>query len=115
MLQCQGFRSNQEPFVADVWFSTYQTPKGTRMTAVVADVSEEFRNREESNLEQILHGSRLVVGAMAHEMRNVCGAIELVCEHIDARNPSLNASEDLKALRQLTGTLERMTTVEISH
>ena len=114
MLQCQGFRSNQEPFVADVWFSTYQTPKGTRMTAVVADVSEEFRNREESNLEQILHGSRLVVGAMAHEMRNVCGAIELVCEHIDARNPSLNASEDLKALRQLTGTLERMTTVEVS-
>ena len=114
MLQCQGFRSNQEPFVADVWFSTYQTPKGTRMTAVVADVSEEFRSREESNLEQILHGSRLVVGAMAHEMRNVCGAIKLVCEHIDAHNLLLNASEDLKALRQLTGTLERMTTVEVS-
>ena len=39
MLQCQGFRSNGSPFVADVWFSTYQTPKGMRMTAVVADVS----------------------------------------------------------------------------
>jgi C4-dicarboxylate-specific signal transduction histidine kinase len=115
MLQCQGFRSNREPFVADVWFSTYETPKGTRMTAVIADVSEEFRSREESNLEQILHGSRLVVGAMAHEMRNVCGAIELVCERIDTRNPSLNASEDIKILRQLTGTLERMTTVEVSH
>lgn len=115
MLQCQGFRSNHEPFVADVWFSTYQTPKGTRMTAVVADVSEEFRSREESNLEQILHGSRLVVGAMAHEMRNVCGAIELVCERIDTRHPSLNSSEDIKALRQLTGTLERMTNVEVSH
>ena len=114
MLQCQGFRSNREPFAADVWFSTYQTPKGGRMTAVVADVSEEFRNREESNLEQVLHGSRLVVGAMAHEMRNVCGAIELVCERIDTRNPSTNASEDIKALRQLTGTLERMTTVELS-
>jgi len=115
MLQCQGFRSNREPFVADVWFSTYQTPKGTRMTAVVADVSEEFRSREESNLEQILYGSRLVVGAMAHEMRNVCAAIELVCEHMDARNPSLNSPEDLKALRQLVGTLERMTTIELSH
>lgn len=115
MLQCQGFRSNREPFVADVWFSTYQTPKGMRMTAVVADVSEEFRTREESNLEQILHGSRLVVGAMAHEMRNVCGAIGLVCEHIGARNPSLNMSEDLIALRKLTATLERMTTVELSH
>ena len=114
MLQCQGFRSNHEPFVADVWFSTYETPKGTRMTAVVADVSEEFRSREESNLEQILHGSRLVVGAMAHEMRNVCGAIELVCERIDTRNVSTNSSEDIKALRQLTGTLGRMSTVEVS-
>jgi signal transduction histidine kinase len=114
MLQCQGFRSNRAPFVADVWFSTYETPKGMRMTAVVADVSEEFRSREESSLEQILDGSRLVVGAMAHEMRNVCGAIELVCEHINAQNPSLNASGDLTALRQLTGTLERMSSVEVS-
>ena len=115
MLQCQGFRSNNEPFIADVWFSTYHTSKGTRMTAVIADVSEEFRNREESNLEQILQGSRLVVGAMAHEMRNVCGAIELVCGHMDARHPSLSASDELKALRQLVRTLERMTTVEVSH
>jgi signal transduction histidine kinase len=115
MLQCQGFRSDRQPFVADVWFSTYQTPKGMRMTAVVADVSEEFRSREESNLEQVLYGSRLVVGAMAHEMRNVCGAIELVCEHIHAHNPALNASDDLDALRQLAGTLERMTSVEVSH
>jgi two-component system, LuxR family, sensor kinase FixL len=115
MLQCQGYRSNREPFVADVWFSTYETPRGTRMTAVVADVSEEFRSREESNLEQVLDGSRLVVGAMAHEMRNVCGAIELVCEHMEARNSSLKTSEDLKTLRQLTGTLERMTSVELSH
>jgi two-component system sensor kinase FixL len=115
MLQCQGFRSNREPFVADVWFSTYQTPRGTRMTAVVADVSEEFRSREESNLEQILDGSRLVVGAMAHEMRNVCAAIGLVCEHMDARDASPSISEDLKTLRQLTGTLERMSSVELSH
>jgi len=115
MLQCQGFRSNREPFVADVWFSTYETPKGMRMTAVVADVSEEFRSREESNLEQILDSSRLVVGAMAHEMRNVCAAIALVCEHLDARDPSLSTSEDLKTLRQLTGTLERMTSVELAH
>lgn len=115
MLQCQGFRLNREPFVADVWFSTYQTSRGMRMTAVVADVSEEFRSREESNLEQILDSSRLVVGAMAHEMRNVCAAIGLVCEHLETRNTSLNASEDLKALRQLTETLERMTSVELSH
>lgn len=115
MLQCQGFRSDKTPFVADVWFSTYQTPKGMRMTAVVADMSEEFRSREESNLKQVLDGSRLVVGAMAHEMRNVCGAIELVCEHINTHNPSLNASGDLKALRQLTGTLERMSSGEVSH
>jgi K+-sensing histidine kinase KdpD len=115
MLQCQGFRSNCEPFVADVWFSTYKTPRGMRMTAVVADVSEEFRSREESNLEQVLRGSRLVVGAMAHEVRNICGAIGLVCERINTHSSSLNGSEDLSTLRQLTGMLERMNTVEVSH
>jgi two-component system, LuxR family, sensor kinase FixL len=114
MLQCQGFRSNREPFVADVWFSTYKTPKGLRMTAVVADVSEEFRSREESNLEQVLHGSRLVVGAMAHEIRNICGAIGMVCERINTHSSALNGSEDLRTLRQLTGMLERMNTVEVS-
>lgn len=114
MLQCQGFRSNRDPFVADVWFSTYGTPCGTRMTAVVADVSEEFRNREQSNLEQILDSSRLVVGALAHEMRNVCGAIGLVCERLAAHTDEGAESEDLKALRQLTGMLERMTSVELS-
>ena len=115
MLQCQGFRSNREPFVADVWFSSYKTPKGMRMTAVVADVSEEFRSREESNLEQVLQGSRLVVGAMAHEIRNICGAIGLVCERMNTHSSELNGAEDLKTLRQLTGMLERMNTVEVSH
>ena len=114
MMQCQGFRVTHEPFVADVWFSTYQTPRGTRMTAVIADVSDELRSREESNLEQILNGSRLVVGAMAHELRNVCAAIGLVGEGLRQRLPELAESEDFKALRQLTGTLERMTSVELS-
>lgn len=114
MMQCQGFRINAEPFIADVWFSTYQTPKGARMTAVIADVSEELRDREESNLEQILNGSRLVVGAMAHEMRNVCAAIGIIGESLLQRVPALNDGEDFKALRQLTATLERMTSVELS-
>lgn len=114
MLQCQGFRSNRDPFIADVWFSTYNTPKGMRMTAVVADVSEEFRSREKSSLEQTLHGSRLVVGAMAHEIRNICGAIGLICERINTHSSALSGSEDLRALRQLTGTLERMNTIEVS-
>lgn len=114
MMQCQGFRSNREPFLADVWFSTYQTARGARMTAVIADVSEELRNREESNLEQTLNGSRLVVGAMAHEMRNVCAAIGLIGESLSQRLPELNDGEDFKALRQLTATLERMTSVEVA-
>ena len=114
MMQCQGFRLDHEPFVADVWFSTYQTPQGTRMTAVIADVSDEFRNREESNLEQIMNGSRLVVGAMAHEMRNVCAAIGLVGQGLLHKVPALTESEDFQALQQLTATLERMTSVELS-
>src|SRR5471030_751672 len=28
MMQCQGLRASQEPFLADVWFSTYMTSSG---------------------------------------------------------------------------------------
>ena len=62
-------------FLAHVWFSTYQTKSGPRLAAVVFDSSEELRDRAEFNLQQILSGSKVLVGALCHEIRNVCGAI----------------------------------------
>ena len=114
MMQCQGVRANREPFLADVWFSTYETGRGDRMTAMVVDSSDELRDREQANLEQMLNGTRLLVGAVSHEIRNVCAAIGLVQSNLAVRTPALEDKEDFQALRQLTSALERMASVELS-
>ncbi len=114
MMQCQGARANGERFLADVWFSTYETTPGARITAMVVDTSEDVRDREEANLEQVLEGSRLLIGAVSHEIRNVCAAIGLVQGNLQARMPGLRAEPDFQALQQLTAALERMASVELS-
>jgi signal transduction histidine kinase len=113
MMQCQGFRATKEPFMADVWFSTYMTSGGGRLTAMIVDSSLEIRDREEANLEQVLVGSRLAIGAVSHEIRNICAAISVVHQNLGGAG-SAQPAEDLVALRQLVGALERIASVELS-
>jgi len=47
MLQCQGLHATQDPFLADVWVSSYSTTRGGRLTAMIIDASTEVRDREE--------------------------------------------------------------------
>src|SRR5258708_10453947 len=77
-MECRARRQDDEVFLAHIWFSTYQTMSGPRLAAVVFDASEELRDRAEFNLQQILSGSKVLVGALCHEIRNVCGAIPVV-------------------------------------
>ena len=114
MMQAQGFRSENTPFLAEVWFSTYTTSRGPRTAAMVTDVSDDFREREEAAMEQLLNSSRLAVGAVAHEMRNVSSAIQLVQRNLQERAPELSATPDFLALQQLTATLEHMATVGVA-
>ncbi len=114
MMQCQGFRSGKEPFLADVWFSSYRTSRGGRLTSMIVDTSAELRDREEGNLEQVLAGSRLAVGALTHEIRNICAAITVVQTNLLAKSPHLLGSEDFLALQKLTSTLGTMSSVELS-
>ena len=114
MLQCQGIRSTQDPFLADVWVSSYITSRGGRLTAMIVDASTEVRDREEANLEQVLVGSRLAVGALFHEIRNICAAIAMVQQNLRATFSPDDPSEDFEALRQLVTALERMASLELS-
>ena len=114
MMQCQGFRAGKEPFLADVWFSTYMTSGGGRLTAMIVDSSLEVRDREEANLEQVLVGSRLAIGAVSHEIRNICAAISVVQQNLGSVCGNDPPPEDLIALRQLVGALERIASVELS-
>ena len=114
MMQCQGFRAGKEPFLADVWFSSYMTSGGGRLTAMIVDSSLETRDREEANLEQVLVGSRLAIGAVSHEIRNICAAIAVVQQNLGGTYAVEKQPEDLVALRQLVGALERIASVELS-
>jgi two-component system sensor kinase FixL len=114
MLQCQGMRATQDPFLADVWVSSYSTSHGGRLTAMIIDASTEVRDREEANLEQVLVGSRLAVGALFHEIRNICAAIAVVQQNLRATFASEKPSEDFEALQQLVTALERMASLELS-
>ncbi len=123
-IECRGHRANGEIFQADVWFSTYGTSTGPRLAVFVADTSEDLRDREEANLQQLLTGSRILVGAVSHEVRNVCAAIAVVHENLrragmGANQPadkpgfSLAGSKDFEALGTLVVALERIASVEL--
>jgi two-component system sensor kinase FixL len=112
-MQCRGERENGEVFLANVFFSTYNTAPGPRLAAMVVDASEELRDREESNLEQLLAGSRILVGAVSHEVRNVCGAITIMHENL-VRSGVLRGNQDFEALGSLVETLNRIASMELT-
>ena len=106
-MQCRGRRADGEVFQADVWFSTYVTSAGPRLAAMVLDTSEDLRTHEESSFHQMLASSRIMVAAVSHEVRNVCGAIALVHENL-ARSGTLKDNKDFETLGTLVLALERI-------
>src|SRR3984885_7248480 len=111
-MQSRGQREDGEGFLAEICFSTYQTASGSRLAAMILDSSEEFRTREESSLHQMLAGSRIAVGAVSHEIRNVWGAIAVVHRNL-SRNALLADDKDFEALGNLAVALERIAAVDL--
>lgn len=111
-MQCRGRRQDGQAFLADIWFSTYRTSAGSRLAAMVVDSSEDLRSREEFNLHQLMAGSRILVGAVSHEVRNVCGAIAVVHQNL-ARNGALAHNKDFEALGTLIVALEKIAGMEL--
>jgi PAS domain S-box-containing protein len=111
-MQCRGERENGAVFPANVFFSTYNTAIGPRLAALVVDASEELREREESSLEQLMAGSRILVGAVSHEIRNVCGAIAIIYENL-VRSGALTGTKDFEALGSLVETLNKIACLEL--
>jgi PAS domain S-box-containing protein len=111
-MQCRGKRADGEVFLADIWFSTYRTSAGPRLAAMIIDASEDLRSREEFNLHQLMAGSRILVGAVSHEIRNVCGAIAVVHQNL-SRSGALSESKDFEALGTLILALEKIAAMEL--
>jgi two-component system sensor kinase FixL len=111
-LHCKGVRANGEVFLAAVWFSTYQTAAGSCLTAIVVDLSEDLRSREQSGLDQLLKNARVLMSAVSHEIRNLCGAALVVHRNL-ARVESLHGNLDFEALGTVIEGLERLSSMEL--
>ena len=66
----------------------------------------------EASLEQLLAGSRILVAAVSHEVRNVCGAIGVMHENL-SRQGSLRGNKDFDALGSLVETLAKIASLEL--
>jgi two-component system sensor kinase FixL len=110
--QCQGIRADGERFVAQTWFSTYDSSFGRRLAAIAVDISDEIREREEQNLRQLLTNNRIVAAAVSHEIRNICSAISLVHSRIRQTAPPEH-EEDFTALGSLVEALGRVAAMDL--
>jgi PAS domain S-box-containing protein len=112
VMQARGQRDDGETFLAEICFSTYRTNAGARLAAMVLDASEELRTHEVSGLHQLLAGSRIAIGAVSHEIRNISGAVAAVHQNL-AREGALAGNRDFEALGNLIMALERIANVNM--
>ena len=111
-IRCRGRRSNGDIFLAAVWFSTSATAVGNIVSAIIIDFSEEVRDREDLSLEHLLKNAKILVGAMAHEIRNLCGAALVVYKNL-SRLHGMAENEDFSALGALIAGLEKLSAMEL--
>jgi two-component system, LuxR family, sensor kinase FixL len=111
-LQCRGQRSDGEAFLAGIWFSTYTSISGPRLAAIVVDLSEDLRSREDLSLDHLLKNSRILMSAVAHEVRNLCGAVLVVQKNL-SRLSELQHNKDFQALSMLIQGLEKISAMEL--
>lgn len=108
-----GRRSSGESFHAYVWFSTLPSSSGNRLAAIIVDGSEDLRDWQEASLQSILRSTRVLVGSVSHEIRNLAAAIVMVHSNL-GRIPGVSESEDYSALNTLAQGLARLATVELN-
>jgi PAS domain S-box-containing protein len=111
-LRCRGKRKSGEAFLAAVWFSNYETSPGPRLAAIIVDLSEDLRDREDLSLDHLLKNTKILMGAVAHEIRNVCGAVLAVYKNL-SRLSSLKDNEDFRALGTLIEGLGKLSEMEL--
>ncbi|MBZ5585002.1 MAG: PAS domain S-box protein [Acidobacteriia bacterium] len=106
-VECKGQRRNGEVFLAHVWLSTYRSSDGPGIAAVVWDSSEHLRDREASGVDSMMATSRVVIGAMSHEIRNLASAASSAYAAL-ANIAGVTGSEQYQALGSLVLGLEKI-------
>ncbi|HMF78882.1 MAG TPA: PAS domain-containing sensor histidine kinase [Bryobacteraceae bacterium] len=113
-VQCWGRRTNGRSFLAQTWFSTYVAGTHKRLAAIAVDISEDVRDREEQHLQQLSRNNRVFAGAVSHEIRNLCAAVNVVCSNL-GRTPGMAENADFSSLQMLVEGLNRLASFELKN
>lgn len=111
-MRCPGRRTNGESFMAAVWFSTSATLLGPIVSAIIIDFSEDLRDREDLSLNHLLKNAKILMGAISHEIRNLCGAVLAVYRYL-SQFPDIGNHKDFQVLGSLVGGLENLAKMEL--
>ena len=111
-IQCRGLRRNGEVFLAGVWFSTYETSTGRKLAAIIVDISDDLRDREDLSLDYLLKNAHILMSAITHEIGNLSAATEVFYRNLE-RTGALVDNHDFEALGRLIEGLSKLSAMEL--
>lgn len=94
------------------WFSIYGEGSARHLAAIVVDISDEVREREHAQYEQIVSHDRILASAVSHEIRNLCSAILVVASNMERSN-TIARDPDFVALKNLAAGLRDLASVDL--
>jgi len=113
MIEANGRRRTGEAFFSQAWVSSYHDASGPCLAVVLSDMTELIRDREESGLKQLLSNSRIVAGAVSHELRNLAAAASVL--HINlGKHAELSENLDFQALETVVESMLRLSSTELA-
>ena len=106
-------RRSGETFLTQAWVSSYNGASGPRLAVVLSDATELIRDREESGLKQLLTNSRIVAGAVSHELRNLAAAGSVLYHNLKQHTQS-RETKDFQALGTVVESILRLSSTELA-
>ena len=107
MLEAQGLRRDGQALVAQIWCSVYQEHGANNLAAVIWDATDNMRSREEASLELLGSLTRVAIGAVAHEVRNLAAAAALAHATL-GRSATVAAEPEFHVLGTLIAGVEKL-------
>jgi len=106
-VETKGQRKGGEVFLAHIWLSTFCTSSGPHLAAFIWDASEDLRDREGTGLDSMMATSRILIGAVSHEIRNLAAAA--VAAHAGLSSlPGIDGVEHYQALGAIIKGLQKI-------
>lgn len=112
VMEARARRQNGETFAGWLWFSVYTTAAGGRVAVMLADATDDVREQHEQHLRETLAGGAVLVGAFAHEIRNVSAALSISHQRLGRRS-ELHSDPDYHAMTALLESLAHLASTEL--